>query len=135
MNPIDTPRRSLPQRRQIVIAAFIVAAAAIGAGFAGGTTGAAASATAKPRWLTVSGFWDGVTGPEVVDSASGRGWMGFVASQTRSTFGSVGLGRGRLSFAKAGLAAQRPIFIVGSLPSEAAARTLVCLSNDLYWLP
>ncbi len=96
-----------------MVAALIAVAATIGAGVAGGTTGAATSATAKPRWLTVSGFWDGVTGPEVVDSASGRGWMGFI-SQPRSTFGSVGRARGRLSFARTSLAAWAPMFVVGS---------------------
>src|SRR5204863_988000 len=67
-----------------------------------------------PRWLTISGFWDGVTGPALVGSASGRGWMGFIDSQSRSTLGSLRRFGGRLSFAKTTLAAQGPLSIVGS---------------------
>ena len=96
----------------MVIAVFIAAAAAVA--IAGGAPDAAPSAAAKPKWLTISGFWDGVTGPEVVDSASGRGWIGLINSQSRSLLGSLGRVRGRLSFAKAAVAAQRPMFIVGS---------------------
>ncbi len=96
----------------MVVAVFIAAAAAVA--IVSGAPGAAPSAAAKSKWLTISGFWDGVTGPEVVDSASGRGWMGFTNSQTRSSLGSLGRVRGRLSFAKTALAAQRPMFIVGS---------------------
>jgi len=95
----------------LVVAATVVA---VGAGVAGGTTGAAASTAAKPKWLTISGFWDGVTGPEVIGSASGRGWMGFISSETRSTLGSLRRVGGRLSFAKATLSARSPMFIVGS---------------------
>lgn len=110
---LDTPRDSLHQRRtRMVVAVFIAAAAAVA--IAGGAPGAAPSATTTPKWLTISGFWDGVTGPEVVGSASGRGWIGLIDSQSRSSLGSLGRVRGRLSFAKAAVAAQTPMFIVGS---------------------
>ena len=97
------------------LAAFVAAAAVVAAGLgvARGTTAAPAAAGAKPKWLTVSGFWDGVTGPEVVGSASGRGWMGF-SSETRSTLGSLRRVGARLSFAKATLSARSPMVIVGS---------------------
>jgi hypothetical protein len=76
--------------------------------------GAAASAAPKPQWLIVRGFWDGSTGPEPVGTASGRGWMGFFRSPTRWELGSLRRSGGKLSFARATVAAQRPIFIVGS---------------------
>jgi len=82
-----------------------------------GAKGAAASPAAKPKWLTISGLWDGVTAPWVVDSASGRGWIGL----PRFSQGGMGLALsslrrtgGKLTFAKAVLAAQGPMFIVGS---------------------
>ena len=103
-------RGKLMQVSVLVVVATVVA---VGAGVAGGTTGAE-SAAAKPTWLTISGFWDGVTGPAVVGSASGRGWMGFIDGQSRSTLGSLRRFGGRLLFAKTRLAAQGPLSIVGS---------------------
>jgi hypothetical protein len=98
-------------KRQLVVAATVVA---VGAGVAGGTTGATTTTAAKPKWLTISGFWDGVTGPSVVGSASGRGWMGFISGGTHSTLGSLRHAGGRLSFAKTTLSAWNPMFIAGS---------------------
>ncbi len=101
---MDSPRT--------VVAVFITAVATVA--ILGGAPGAAPSAAAKPKWLTISGFWDGVTGPSVIGSASGRGWIGITNSQSRSSLGSLGRVGGRLSFAKAAVAAQNPMFIVGS---------------------
>jgi len=96
-------------------AAFValVACLAAAATVAGARTGSEA-ATGKPSWLTIPGFWDGVTGPELVDSASGRGWMGFISGQSGSTLGSLRRVGGKLSFAKTRFAGQGPMFVVGS---------------------
>jgi hypothetical protein len=104
------------------VAVFVVAAAvvAVGAGVAGGPTGAAAHTAAKPKWLLMPGFWPGGTGPEVVGSASGRGWIGFTSSVSpdgsdrRVTLGSLRSVGGRLSFVKAVVHAWSPMLIVGS---------------------
>ena len=91
----------------MVIAVFIAAAAAVA--IAGGAPDAAPSAAAKPKWLTISGFWDGVTGPEVAQRSLRSGLdRALINSQSRSLLGSLGRVRGRLSFAKAAVAAQRP---------------------------
>ncbi len=101
------------------VAAVIAATAAVAVGVAAadGTTATTASAAAKPKWLTISGFWDGTTAPQVVGSASGRGWIGLPRFSQRGmglTLGSLRRVGGRLSFAQAVLAAHRPMFIVGS---------------------
>ena len=108
-------RPSRDRALRLLVAAFIGAAAAVAtaATFAGAKTDSEAAA-GKTNWLTISGFWDGVTGPELVDSASGRGWMGFISGQSRSTLGSLRRVGGKLSFAKTTLAAQGPMFVVGS---------------------
>lgn len=110
----------------------------------GGTTGTAVSAAAKPKWLTISGFWDGTIAPEPVGTASGRGWIGFYSSASRWAFGSLGRAGGRLSFVKAALAAQRPLFVLGSelvyhLPDASGKpgelRTAPLLSNGSIGTP
>src|SRR5262249_41970289 len=89
-----------------------------GVALATGTTGAAASAAAKPSWQMISGFWPSGSGPEVVGSASGRGWLGFWRDDggSRSTvLGSLRRVGGKLSFSKTLLRASTgPEMIVGS---------------------
>ena len=102
-------------RRMCVVALVAAATAAAVATAAGGRpTAGVASPAAKPHWLTIRGFWDGTTGPEPVGTASGRGWIGFFRSSSRWELGSIRRAGGKLSFARASVAAQRPIFIVGS---------------------
>jgi hypothetical protein len=50
----------------------------------------------------------------VVGSASGRGWIGYISSASRATFGSLGRAGGGLSFARTTAAAQQPMSLVGS---------------------
>ena len=64
-------------RRVMGRIACAAAVLALGAAVAVGTTGADASTEAKPNWLLIRGFWPSGTGPEVVGSAAGRGWLGF----------------------------------------------------------
>jgi hypothetical protein len=49
-----------------------VAAVLVADGVAGATTGAAATAAAKPKWLLIPGPWP-ATAIEVVGTAAGRG--------------------------------------------------------------
>jgi hypothetical protein len=108
-----TDRRTAPR---VVVIAAVLATAAVAAGLAvgDGAQGAAASPAAKPKWLTISGLWDGVTAPNFVGSAAGRGWLSFYKSPTSSSFASIRLGGGKLSYSKATLAAQNPMFLDGS---------------------
>jgi hypothetical protein len=108
-----------PGRAQGLVIAALLATAAAAAGVAAGdgAKGAAASPAAKPKWLTISGLWDGTTAPWVVGSASGRGWIAlprFSQGAMGLALGSLRRTGGRLTFAKAVLAAQGPMFIVGS---------------------
>lgn len=103
-------RRDKPTRVGIFLFAAVIVA--VMAATAGGATGAAASAAAKPKWLTILGLWDGVSGPSVVGSASGRGWIALGAEPM--TLGSLRRAGGRLSFAKATLPATAPTAMVGS---------------------
>jgi hypothetical protein len=96
----------------VVAVLLATAAVAVGTAAALGTTEPAAKA--KPKWLTIRGFWEEGIGPAVVGSASGRGWIGFASGGPRAKLGSLGRAGGRLSFAGATVTARSPMSIVGS---------------------
>ena len=79
---------------------------------------AAASPSAKPKWLIIPGFWPNGTGAEVVGSVSGRGWIGFARGDgdSRSTLlGSLRRRGGSVSFTRTVLTTSRgPMTTVGS---------------------
>lgn len=133
-------------RRVVFRIASAAAALAFGTAVAAGTTGAAPSAAAKPKWLVIPGFWPRDTGPEVAGTASGRGWLGFAKGDGESrstTLGSLRQVEGRLSFAKTVLSASRgPEVIVGSqlfyhLPSgePGELRTVSLAANGSVGMP
>jgi hypothetical protein len=99
-----------------VLAALVVACSA--ATLSGSLADTAPAAKATSPWLTIPAFWPLGTGPEVVGSASGRGWLGFAVGdgESRSTrLGSLRRAGGKPSFVTSSLPrSQRPMVIVGS---------------------
>jgi len=104
--------------RKLIAALAAAAVVALMGTVAGATTESAASAAGKPKWLTIPAFWDGVSGPWVVGSASGRGWLGlprFDGDSLSTLLGSLHHVRGKASFAKVVLTrSQGPMMIVDS---------------------